>query len=97
MSLFHIFFPKRPSSAAIAKERLQLVLAHERAGRDGPDFLPALQKDLLAVVAKYVEAKDDMIQVKLGKTGTASVLEINIELAGQAEAARVRAGAAATA
>jgi cell division topological specificity factor len=95
MSLFHIFFPKRIPSASIAKERLQLVLAHERIGRDGPDFLPALQKDLLAVVSKYFEAKDDMIQVKLGKTGNASILEINVELAGRTEAGRLRAGAPA--
>jgi cell division topological specificity factor len=94
MSLFHIFFPKRTTSASVAKERLQLVLAHERAGRDGPDFLPALQKDLLAVVAKYFEAKDDMIAVKLGRTGTASVLEINVELGAPVEAARLRAAGA---
>jgi|SRR5690348_224447 cell division topological specificity factor len=80
MSLFDFFFPKRPASASIAKERLQIVLAHERVGRGGPDFLPALQKDLLAVVAKYVAIKDDMLRVKLGKEGSASVLEINVEL-----------------
>ncbi len=82
MSLFDFFFPKKPASAAIAKERLQIVLAHERAGRDGPDFLPLLQKELLAVVAKYIPVKDDMIRVNLGKAGTASVLEINVEMPG---------------
>jgi cell division topological specificity factor len=81
MSLFDFIFPKRPATAAIAKERLQLVLAHERAGRDSPDFLPALQRDLLAVLAKYVEASDEMVQVKLGRTGNASIIEINVELA----------------
>ena len=80
MSVFDFFFPKRPASASIAKERLQIVLAHERVGRGGADFLPSLQKDLLAVVAKYVAVKDDMIRVKLGKEGSASVLEINVEL-----------------
>jgi cell division topological specificity factor len=50
MSVFDFFFPRRPASASIAKERLQIVLAHERAGRDGPDFLPQLQRDLLAVI-----------------------------------------------
>jgi len=82
VSLFDFFFPKKPASAAIAKERLQIVLAHERAGRDGPDFLPLLQKELLAVVAKYIPVKDDMIRVNLGKAGTASVLEINVEMPG---------------
>ena len=80
MSLFDFFFPKKPASASIAKERLQIVLAHERAGRDTPDFLPRLQKELLAVVAKYVAVKEDMIRVSLGKAGTASVLEINVEM-----------------
>ena len=80
MSLFDFFFPKRPATASIAKERLQIVLAHERAGRDSPDFLPRLQRELLAVVMKYVAVHEDMIRVNLGKAGSASVLEINIEM-----------------
>jgi cell division topological specificity factor len=80
VNLFDFFFPKRPASASIAKERLQIVLAHERAGRDSPDFLPRMQKELLAVVAKYVAVKEDQIRVTLGKAGTASVLEINVEM-----------------
>jgi cell division topological specificity factor len=80
VSLFDFFFPKKPASASVAKERLQIVLAHERAGRDSPDFMPRLQKELLAVVMKYVAVKEEMIRVNLGKAGAASVLEINIEM-----------------
>ena len=84
MSLFDFFFPKKqPSanpSAAVARERLQIVLAHERAGRDSPDFLPRLQKELLHVVGKYIAIDEDMIRVTLGKAGAASVLEINVEI-----------------
>lgn len=80
MSLFSFIFPKKPASAVVAKERLQIVLAHERAGRDGPDFLPRLQKELLAVVARYVAVQEDMIRVQIGKEGNASVLEINVEM-----------------
>jgi cell division topological specificity factor len=80
MRLFEFLFPRNPTSAAVAKERLQLVLAHERAGRDGPDFLQDLQKDLLRIVQTYVEASDDAIEVRLGRNGNASVLEINVEL-----------------
>ncbi|HUC67022.1 MAG TPA: cell division topological specificity factor MinE [Stellaceae bacterium] len=80
MSLFDFFFPKRPATASIAKERLQIVLAHERAGRESPDFLPRLQRELLAVVTKYVAVHEDMIRVNLGKAGSASVLEINVEM-----------------
>jgi cell division topological specificity factor len=80
MGLFTALFPTRTPSAVVAKERLKLVLAHERAGRDGSDFLPALQRDLVALVRKYVKTKDDAIEVRLGRQGGAAVLEINIEL-----------------
>ncbi|MGH7062023.1 MAG: cell division topological specificity factor MinE, partial [Stellaceae bacterium] len=43
MGLFNYLFAPRPKSASIAKERLKIVLAHERAGRDAPEFLPRLQ------------------------------------------------------
>jgi cell division topological specificity factor len=82
MRILDFFFARTPPTAAVAKERLQIVLAHERASRNGPDFLPALQKDLIAVVGKYVEVRDDMIRVTLGKERDASVLEINIEFEG---------------
>jgi cell division topological specificity factor len=75
------FFRRRPATAGIAKERLQIVLAHERASRDTPDFLPALQRELLEVIGRYVEIKDDLVRVKLGRqSGDTSVLEINVEL-----------------
>ena len=82
MSLFSYLFAPRPKSASIAKERLKIVLAHERAGRDAPDFLPRLQKELLAVVARYVQIDEDMIRVNLRKSGETSLLEINIEITG---------------
>jgi cell division topological specificity factor len=75
-----ILLPRRPPSAVVAKDRLKLVLAHERVGRDGADFLPALQRDLVATVRKYVAAREDTIEVRLGKNGSAAILEINIEL-----------------
>src|SRR5579859_4253073 len=79
MSLLN-FFRKRTESASIAKERLQIVLAHERAGRNAPEFLPLLQKEILAVVAKYLDVNDEMIKIHLDKVGETSVLEINVEL-----------------
>ena len=93
MSLFDFFFPKKPASASIAKERLQIVLAHERAGRDSPEFLPRMQRELLAVVAKYIAIKEDMIRVSLGKAGNASVLEINVEIPAGAKAQPMKATA----
>jgi len=86
MRLLNLVFPPRPKSAAIAKERLKIVLAHERAGSHAPDFLPRLQKELIDVVGRYVEIRDDMIRVNLGKNlgkaGDTSLLEINIEIDG---------------
>lgn len=82
MRLLDIFFPERRNSAVIARERLKIVLAHERASRDAPDFLPVMQKELLDVVGRYVEIRDDMIRVNLGRSGDTSLLEINVEIDG---------------
>jgi cell division topological specificity factor len=82
MGLLNLFFSPHRHSAAIAKERLKIVLAHERAGRHAPDFLPKLQKELIDVVCRYVEIREDMIRVNLGKSGETSLLEINIEIDG---------------
>ncbi len=56
------------------------MLAHERASRDAPEFLPALQKDLLDVVGRYVEIRDDTLRVNVGKSDDTSLLEINVEI-----------------
>jgi len=93
MGLFNLLFPERRTSAVIARERLKIVLAHERASREAPDFLPVLQKELLDVIARYVEIRTDMIRVNLGKSGDTSLLEINVELDGAAVKA-VKNGAA---
>jgi cell division topological specificity factor len=82
MGILEFFFPRRDQSATVAKERLQIVLAHERTGRSAPDFLPLLQKDLIEVVGRYVEVDAEMIKVNLGRQGGTSVLEINIEVDG---------------
>jgi len=81
MGIFDFFRAKRdPQTASVAKERLQIVLAHERANREAPEFLPILQQELLDVVRRYVEVDEDVIKVALGQEGDTSLLEINIEL-----------------
>src|SRR5580700_2637139 len=82
MGLFRSLFQPRQTSASIAKERLKIVLAHERAGSKAPDFLPSLQKELLAVVGRYVDISEEMIRVTLANAGDTSSLEINIEIEG---------------
>lgn len=82
MSLLSFFRTKRNAapSAETARDRLQIVLAHERISRDGDDFLPRLQKELLAVVARYVDVQSDAAIVKLDRGDDVSTLEIEIEL-----------------
>jgi cell division topological specificity factor len=95
MRLLDILFPERRNTAVIARDRLKIVLAHERASRDAPDFLPALQKDLLDVVGRYVDIRGDMLRVNLGKSGDTSLLEINVEIDGAKIKPPVKNGAAA--
>jgi len=81
MSLFDFLLArKKPSSASIAKERLQIIVAHERGHREQPDYLPALQEELIAVIRKYVNIEQDQVQVALENQGTCSILELNITL-----------------
>jgi cell division topological specificity factor len=81
MSLLNFFRAKRPAaSAATARDRLQIVLAHERISRDGDDFLPRLQKELLEVIARYVSVDQNKAVVKLDRGDDVSTLEIEIEL-----------------
>lgn len=84
---------QEPSSAVAAKERLQIVLAHERIGRTREDFLPKLQQELVAVVARYVSIDPNKVQVNLDRGGDMSTLEIEIELPGPA-ANKLRVAAA---
>jgi len=81
MSIFH-FLKLRPSSknaAAVAKERLQIVVSHKSKQKD-PEFLQKLHTELVAVISKYVQIDADQIRVQLGESGDCSVLELNVTL-----------------
>ena len=81
MSLFSLIFGEKPKSASVAKERLQLIIAHERTETNtAPNFLPDLQRDLVQVISKYVKINPDDIKVQLEKQGNYEVLEVNIVL-----------------
>ena len=75
-------WPRQNNSADTAKERLQILLSHERVDRSGPDFLPLLQRDIIEVVQKYVRVNSDDVDIKLERGNDLSTLEINIELPG---------------
>ena len=77
------YFRKSPKPANVAKERLSIIVARERAstrGRKGDDYLPQLQQELLAVLAKYEKIDLENVSVKLDKSGECDVLELNIIL-----------------
>ena len=81
MSFLDYFKSKKNNrSASVAKERLQIIVAHERGQRDQPDYLPELQKELLAVIRKYVQISDDQVQVEVDRNDSCSVLELNVTL-----------------
>lgn len=67
------------ATASVAKERLQIIVAHQRAHQQA-DYLPALQQEILAVIKKYVKIADDQVRVELERSGNCSVLELNITL-----------------
>ncbi|NWN92511.1 cell division topological specificity factor MinE [Marinobacter adhaerens] len=71
---------KTASSANVAKERLQIIVAHERGQRDQPDYLPKMQQEILEVIRKYVQISDDMVQVDVDRNDNCSVLELNVTL-----------------
>lgn len=82
MGFLDYFRSSRKSSASVAKERLQIIVAHERRQSATPatDFLPRLQKDLLEVVRKYIHIDEDQIKLSVEKNGDCEVLELNISL-----------------
>jgi cell division topological specificity factor len=80
MSLLDYFRTSRQSSASVAKERLQILVAHERSSRHQPSYIPQLQKELLDVVRKYVNVGQDAISINYEQDDDQEVLELNITL-----------------
>lgn len=80
MSIFDYFRSQKKNTASIAKERLQVIVAHERRKRNQPDYLPELQREILEVIRKYVHIDQDQIDVQLDNNGDCSILELNVTL-----------------
>jgi cell division topological specificity factor len=80
MSLLSFFKPK--SSAPVARERLQILLAHERALGGRPDLTSVLQEEILAVIARHFPIDRDKVSVKLDRASGVSTLEIDVEIPG---------------
>ena len=74
-------FFRRRGSAPVARERLQLLLAHERATLGGrSDLVSILREEIMAVIAKHVTVERDKIQVRMDRGGSVSTLEVDIEI-----------------
>lgn len=82
MSFPSFLLGEKKKTASIAKDRLQIILAHERSGRNvsEPDYLPQLQRELIAVISKYVHVNPGDIRVHLERQDNLDVLEVKIEL-----------------
>ena len=84
--LTSLFAPKtQDQSANVAKERLQVIFAHERARANSPDYLPKMQKEITEVICKYVKIDSDQVAVEFEQKGDRSVLELNITLPEEVE------------
>jgi len=90
MNIFKLF--RKGGSAPVARERLQILLAHERKASSQPDLLNVLREEILAVVAKHVSLEPDRVQIRMDRGDPVSVLEVDIEIPNQFDL--VRAGAA---
>ena len=91
MSMFRLFSSRPtppPATAPIARERLQILLAHERGGLRGqPDLLMQLREEILAVVSRRVVLDPDKVMVKMDRGKHVSTLEVDVELPNSVEPA----------
>ena len=74
------YFQRPQKTAQVAKERLQIIIAHERAELDKPDYISALQHDLIDVIAKYVAINKEDVKIELQRQDGCSILELNVTL-----------------
>ena len=86
MNLFSLW--GRRASAPVARERLQILLAHERALIGQTDLIAVLREEILAVIARHVRIEDDKVKVTMSHGDTVSTLEIDIEVPTTATADR---------
>ena len=69
------------TSAQVAKERLKILVAHNcLSQKDGFNFIPAMQNEILEVVKKYVDIDSDNVSVNLESQSDGSILEVNVQL-----------------
>ncbi len=80
MGIINYFRSKKTDTASIARQRLQIIVAHERSSRNQPDYLPQLQREIVDVINKYINISPDQVSMNIDRAGDCSVLELNVTL-----------------
>lgn len=78
--LDYLLGQNKKTSAKQAKDRLQILLAHERSQAKAPDYLAKMRDEILAVIAKYVDIDDENLQISIDEDNGFEVLELNLIL-----------------
>ena len=97
MSILDFFRSRPKNTASVAKERLRIIVAQERAAQGRPDYLPLLRREILEVIRKYVNVDPDAIDIHVEREGDSEVLELSVALPERNDAANADAAAAAAA
>lgn len=77
--LARIFGKQDEKSKSVAKDRLKLVLLHDRADIPGP-MMEQMRQEIIAVIAKYVEINEAELKVDLERADTEVALVANIPI-----------------
>jgi cell division topological specificity factor len=80
-------FLTRARSAPVARERLQVLLAHERAALGSSDLISVLREEILAVIARHVSVSPEQVRIRAERGGTISTLEVEVEIPAPAQLA----------
>lgn len=80
MKFLRLLSGRPTGTAPVARERLQILLAHERSMRGHPELLGLLRVEILAAVARHVELDPDKVVVRMQCADDVSTLEVDIEL-----------------
>ena len=88
-------FLNRRGSAPVARDRLQILLAHERVVFGRTDLVAVLREEILAVIAKHVAIDGEKVKISMERGNAVSMLEIDVELPAIAQGAKPEPVAAA--
>ncbi len=80
MGILDFFKAKPKNTANVARERLRIIVAQERAQRGSPDYLPTLRREILEVIKKYVNVDPDAVLINVERDGDHEVLELSVAL-----------------